>query len=59
MQEIEAEAAPQMDLPKKGEKSRVITFEDIVTCTYSSDIEPQNSEWMQIEEEKNEEKVKK
>jgi hypothetical protein len=39
MQEIEAEAAPQMDLPKKGEKLRVNTFEDIVTCTYSSDIE--------------------
>ena len=33
MNEIEAEAAPQMDLPKKGDKRNVISFEDIVTRT--------------------------
>jgi hypothetical protein len=31
MQEIEPEAVPQMELPKKGEKGKIITFEDVVT----------------------------
>lgn len=34
MKEIEPEAAPQMDVWKKGQKG-VITFEDVVTNTYS------------------------
>lgn len=34
MNEIDAEAVPQVDLPKKGEKGKVITFEDIVANNY-------------------------
>lgn len=34
MNEIEGEAVPQVDLPKKGEKGKVITFEDIVASNY-------------------------
>ena len=36
MDEIEEEAVPQVELPKKGQKGNVISFEDIVTQNQNS-----------------------
>ena len=56
MQEIEGEAAPQMDLPKTGNKASIITFEDIVTRISTFHLEPQNN--MSMEEEEHEDEFK-
>lgn len=50
MQEIEGEAAPQMDLPKTGNKASIITFEDIITRISTLHLEPQNNTAMEEEE---------
>jgi hypothetical protein len=34
MKEIDPIAVPQMDLPKRGEKGKIITFEDVVTQNF-------------------------